>query len=371
MSFGSWARDRLAAIDEAGQRRTIVDLDTWGPVGRLSDGREVVSFASNDYLGLTTHPDVIQGARDALTRWGAGAGAARLIVGARPVHRELEEEIARWKGTEAALLFPTGFAANVGVLGTFGTDEVTIHSDALNHASVIDGCRAASASVAVFPHLDIDALEADLAATHTRSIVVTDLVFSMDGDAAPLPRLKSTCRDTGALLITDEAHAVLPFDDGGPDVEWLRVGTLSKFLGASGGFVAGSRDMVDLLINTARPFIFTTATSPADAGAALASLRIVRSDEGRHLVGRLRALVDRIAPGHPSPVIPFVTGSEASALDAAAGLLERGLLVPAIRPPSVPEGASRLRVTLSAQHTDDQVDRLVDALDALGVALDA
>src|SRR5205823_3677428 len=326
--------------------------------GSLTDdggNRAVVSFASNDYLGLTQHPAVVGAAHAALDRWGAGSGAARLIVGSRPVHTELEHELAAWKGSERALLFPTGFAANLGVLSTLAAPGVRVCSDELNHASIIDGCRLGRGDVHVYAHRDVGVVDR-LLSDAGRSIVVSDTVFSMDGDVAPVDELIAVCARRGALLVLDDAHAVLGPAVEVPDgVDVLRVGTLSKTLGSLGGFVAGPAPFIDLLVNRARPFIFTTASTPADTAAALAALRVLRSADGEALVEKLRGHVNRIAPGHPSPIIPVVLGDERRALAASAALLERGLLVPAIRPPTVASGTSRLRIALSAAHTDDQV----------------
>ena len=362
--------DRVAgrndAIAGAGQWRTVRTLDGGGPAFVLDSGERVVSFASNDYLGLSQHPAVIDAARKALERWGAGSGSARLIVGARPVHRELELELASWKSADAALVFPTGFAANLGVLTTFATHDVLVVSDELNHASIIDGARLARGTVAIARHGDIAHVDELLEAHDGPAIVVTDTVFSMDGDEAPLADLFEVCAHRDALVILDEAHAVL--GPAVPDTRAtvLRVGTLSKTLGSLGGFVAGPRPYIDLLINAARPFIFTTAPTPADSAAALAALRVVRSTEGDALTARLRRHVERIAPGHPSPIVPVVLGDEQRAIAASVQLLEEhGLLVPAIRPPTVPAGTSRLRVALSAAHGDHDVDRLAKALSDL------
>jgi 8-amino-7-oxononanoate synthase len=391
MSHTAWDRRvdaELAAIRAAGRWRVTRDLTTTGPVTGTVDGRDVVSFASNDYLGLTHHPAVVAAAHAALDRWGAGAGASRLVVGSRPLHTELEIELAAWKGTESAVLFSTGFAANLGVLATLGGPDVTILSDELNHASIVDGARLARARVAVFRHGDLDHLAtllvdagagAGVAAGATvsrRALVVTDAAFSMDGDTADVPALVELCAAHGALLVLDEAHAVLgpavdPAVAADHAVSVLRVGTLSKALGSLGGFVAGPRRYVDLLRNRARPFVFTTAPTPADTAAALAAVQVVRSPEGDALVARLRRHVDRVRPPgpdeprHPTPIVPVVLGDEATALAAADVLLRQGLLVPAIRPPTVPVGTSRLRVALSAAHTDDQIDRLVAALRTL------
>ncbi len=366
--WGIWAAAETERIRGAGRWRAPRDLDGMGPVHVLDDGRSVVTFAANDYLGLTRHPEVIAAAHRALDRWGAGAGAARLIVGSRPVHAELEAALADWKGTEAAVLFPTGFAANLGVLTTVGGPGTLICSDELNHASIIDGTRLARARVAVYPHRDLEALDRLLTdAREDRVVVVSDTVFSMDGDVADLEALVALCARHRALLVLDEAHAVLGPDLPATDAEVLRVGTLSKTLGSLGGFVAGSRRFCDLIVNLARPYIFTTASTPADAAAALAALAVLRGPEGDRRLARLRSLVDAVRPGHPSPIIPVLCGSEARALEAAEALLERGMLVPAIRPPTVAPGTSRLRVTLSADHDAGQVRALLDALAELGL----
>ena len=358
---------RLAVIDAAGRRRTIRSLDGHGPAFTLDDGRDVVSFASNDYLGLTQHPDARAAARDAIDRWGTGSGSARLIVGDRPVHRELERELAAWKDEPAALVFSTGFAANLGVLTALADTDVRIISDELNHASIIDACRLARGEVAIARHCDVDHVGSLLAAHPGPAIVVTDAVFSMDGDVAPLDDLAELCVRHGALFVVDEAHAVLgPETPTRAGLDRVRVGTLSKALGALGGFAAAGQPIVDLLINAARSFIFTTAPTPADCAAALAAVRIVQSDEGDSLRERLRAHIDRVKPGHPSPIIPIVLGDEQRALDATRQLLDdHGLLVPAIRPPTVAPNTSRLRVALSAAHTDEQIERLVKGLDAI------
>jgi 8-amino-7-oxononanoate synthase len=393
-------RGELAQVVAEDRWRAPREFDARGPAGALL-GHPVVSFASNDYLGLSAHPEVVRAAHDALDRWGAGASASRLVTGSRPVHAELEVELAAWKGTEAAVCFPTGFAANLGTLCTLGGRGVRVLSDELNHASIIDGCRLSRSELAVYRHADMVQLEELLAARAPApgatesmpTIVVTDSVFSMDGDAAPLEHLLPLCARHDALLVLDEAHAVLgphlpPATGGGGEAREsgdragvasvgthrgtvVRVGTLSKTLGALGGFVAASRDVVDLLVNRARSYIFSTALSPADAAAALAALRILRSDEGAALTGRLAALIDRMAeagivlPDHPSPIVPVILGTEQAALDASSALLEAGLWVPAIRPPTVPVGTSRLRVTLSAAHSDTDVDRLLEALSVL------
>ena len=369
--FDTWAEGRLAELRAGDLWREVRSFDALGPVGRLA-GREVISFASNDYLGLSFHPAVIAAAHAALDRWGAGATASRLIVGSRPIHDELEAELSDWKGTERALVFPTGYAANLGVLSCFGGPDCLIVSDELNHASIIDGCRLSRSPVAVARHNDVAHVDRLLgAASVPRKLVVVDAVFSMDGDEADVAALGRCCARHGALLVLDEAHAVL-----GPSLEALadldglgvlRVVTLSKALGSVGGAVCGSGPFIDLLVNRARPFIFTTGPAPADAAAALEAVRITRGPEGEELVRRLGDHLDRLRPGHRSPIVPILVGDEAAALQCADSLLERGLLVPAIRPPTVPPGTSRLRVALSAAHTEDMVDRLAAGLEALGL----
>jgi 8-amino-7-oxononanoate synthase len=380
--WSAWVDESCRVVEAAGQWRRPRSFDAKGPAGVLEgtgpsgpdDEASVVSFASNDYLGLTTHSEVIEAAHRALDRWGSGSGASRLVTGSRPVHDQLEVALAGWKACESATLFPTGFAANLSVLSVFGAEGAHVFSDELNHASIIDGCRMGRAGVSVYPHGDLDHLDAALADTPGRPIIISDTVFSMDGDEADLEGLVGVARDHGALLIVDEAHAVLgPEMPAATGVDVLRMGTLSKSLGSLGGFVAGPLRFVELLVNRARPYIFTTATTPADAAAALAAVRIVTSAPGDALRRRLAGHVARVTSavgrrGHCSPIIPVVIGDEADAVAASSALLDRGLWVPAIRPPTVPRGTSRLRVTLSAIHTDDQVDRLVDGLVDLGLA---
>ena len=374
--WADWVDEACRSVEQAGQWRSPRPFDARGHAGLLGSGatasdlgpQNVVSFASNDYLGLTTHPTVVAAAHEALDRWGAGSGASRLVTGSRPVHHDLEAALAEWKCAESAVVFPTGFAANLSVLSVFASGGVVVHSDELNHASIIDGCRLARADVRVVPHSDLAALDESLASVDGRSMVVSDSVFSMDGDAVDLDGLVDVARRHGALLVLDEAHAVLGPELHDPDgVDVIQVGTLSKTLGSLGGFVAGPTRFIELLINRARPYIFTTAPTPVDAAAALAAVGVVRSDEGAALLARLRELVDLVADSigiadHPSPILPVVIGAEEAAVAASTALLRLGLWVPAIRPPTVATGTSRLRITLSATHTDEQVERLIAGL---------
>ncbi|MGI9622746.1 MAG: aminotransferase class I/II-fold pyridoxal phosphate-dependent enzyme [Acidimicrobiales bacterium] len=367
--FDSWVESQLNDIKVANQWRALHPFDAVGPRGGLN-GNHVVSFASNDYLGLSAHRAVVEAAHSALDRWGAGSTSSRLLVGTRPVHEELEQALAEWKKCESALAFPTGFAANLGVLATLGGEDSLVVSDELNHASIIDGCRLSRSRVAISRHNDVDHVEMLLRqGGHDRAIVVADAVFSMDGDMAPVDELAEVCVRHGALLILDEAHSIF-----GPDVDHLtaiedldliRIVTFSKSLGAMGGAACGSRSVIDLLVNRCRSFIFTTGLSPADAAGVLAAIGVLRSAEGEQLISRLRSLTDRLSPGHSAPIVPLILGEETVAVAAAANLLERGIFVPAVRPPTVPTGSARLRITFSSAHTDEEVDQLIDTLDEL------
>ena len=372
MTGSDWDGIATAALDAvaaANRLRQPRDLDSGSARTALSEtGQPVVSFASNDYLGLTQHPAVRAAARAAIDSYGTGAGSARLIVGSRPVHSRLEERIAAWRGAEAAVLFTTGYAANLGVIATMGRWASVVCSDELNHASIIDGCRLARAPTRVYPHCDPAAVDDVLGRSEGPGMVVTDSVFSMDGDLAPIGELSAVCAAHGALLVLDDAHLVLDHPESlHPQCRVLRVGTLSKAVGALGGFVTGSRTFTDLLVNAARSYIFTTATAPAAAAAAAAAIDVIDSEEGNELRKRLRTNIDRVRPGHPSPIIPIVVGDEDRALAASGALREQGILVPAIRPPTVPAGTSRLRVTVSAAHSDADLDRLIDALGHTGI----
>jgi 8-amino-7-oxononanoate synthase len=367
VKWSDWAGGRNAKARAKGRWRETTEFDAFGPRGALGDGRRVISFASNDYLGLASHPAVLAAAHAAIDRWGTGSSASRLVSGSRPVHTQLEKALASWKATEAALVFPTGYTANLGTLSALAGPQVLVCADERNHASIIDGCRLArqlGATVELYPHADAGAVRALLADWAGRAIVVSDDVFSMDGDRAPVEELARACADYDALLVLDEAHSVMSPHGGPPPCEVLRVGTLSKTLGSLGGFVAGTRVMTELLVNRGRPFIFSTALAPADAASAKAALDVLRSAEGAALVQRLEGYAARFRrPGTgPSPIVPIIVGTEHAALAASATLLGEGLWVPAIRPPTVPPGSCRLRVTLSAAHHDDEVRLLGEAL---------
>ncbi len=361
MSWGEWIDTQLDDVRQRGCWRSPRVLDGQGPDFALPDGSRAVSFASNDYLGLSRHPEVIAAAHDALDRFGTGSGSSRLVVGSRPIHADLESTVAEWRGTERALMFSTGYAANLAVLSTLG-EGARLVSDELNHASIIDGTRLARSEVCVYRHGDVEHAASLVGNAPHRTLLVSDTVFSMDGDLAPVDELSELCVRTGSMLVLDDAHAVLEVPRPDPDVECVRIGTLSKTLGSLGGYVAASGRIIDLLINRARTFIFTTAPSAADTAAAIAAIGIFRSEEGELLRKRLRENVDAFLCGHPSPIVPVVLGSEELAIRTSSDLLERGLVVPAIRPPTVPAGTSRLRIAFSALHTREQVSLLKSAL---------
>jgi 8-amino-7-oxononanoate synthase len=363
-TWDSWRDRQLGSVRTARRWRQLRAFDGAGPDLVAADGRPVVSFASNDYLGLASHPKVVAAAGEAAQRWGTGSGSSRLIVGDRPAHHHLEHDLADWREAEAALVFPTGYQANLAVLATLGPDA-RIVSDELNHASIIDGARLARTEIGVYRHGDVEHAARLVASAPGRALLVSDSVFSMDGDIAPLTELSQLCARHQALLVLDDAHAVFPLPPVDPAASCLRVGTLSKALGSQGGYVTGPKPWIDLLINRGRSFIFTTGLAPTCAAAARTAVDICRSDEGTALIQQLRRHVDTLRPGHPSPIIPVILGDEQKALDASELLDRQGLLVPAIRPPTVPPGTSRLRLSLSAAHRPDDIARINHALSTL------
>jgi 8-amino-7-oxononanoate synthase len=364
--------EALAARDAAGLRRVLRP--------RPAD-EDVLDLAGNDYLGLARHPRVTAAAAHAAREWGAGSTGSRLVTGTTELHAALEAELAAFVGAPAALVFSSGYLANVGVLTTLGGPAVTIVSDAGNHASIIDGCRLARSPVVVVPHRDVDKIDAALSTVDTPdAIVVTDGVFSVDGDRAPLRALHDVAARHGALLVVDEAHALGVVGAGGvgsvaaaglagaPDV--VRTVTLSKSLGAQGGAVLASPDVVDLLVNAARTFIFDTALAPASAAAARAALTVLRAEPYRAddvrvhaaaLAGVVRDLgIETVVPD--AAVVPAYLGDPSWAVAAAARCLEAGVRVGCFRPPSVPPGRSCLRVTARADLTPADLDRAAAAL---------
>ncbi|KRV49785.1 8-amino-7-oxononanoate synthase [Wenjunlia vitaminophila] len=337
----------------------------------------VLDLASNDYLGLTRHPRVTQGAASAALRWGAGATGSRLVTGTTALHAELEADLAAWCGAEAALVFSSGYAANMAAVTTLTGPGALLVSDAANHASLIDGCRLSRATTAVVPHADPEAVRKELAAHPGRAVVVTDGVFSVNGDLAPLRDLAGVCRRAGAGLLVDDAHGLGVVGErgtgavaaaglaGAPDV--VTTAVLSKALGSQGGVVLGPARVIRHLVDNARTFIFDTALAPAAVGAALAALRLLREEPERPARARevARDLSDRLAAAGLRTTVPaaavvsVLAPSPQSAVEWAADCRARGVAVGCFRPPSVPDGLSRLRLTARADLTDDQIDRAV------------
>lgn len=382
----AWLEHSLTRLDEQSlRRRQSVRASTQAAEVTI-DGHRLVNFGANDYLGLAADPRLAEAARGAIDRVGCGSGASPLVSGRSSVHAELEQAIARFEGTEAALVFPSGFAANAGTIPALVGEGDCILADANNHASLIDGCRLSKAERFIYPHSDWRSLAALLAETsrYRRRLIVTDSLFSMDGDFAPLVEIGALAAEHQAMLLVDEAHATGVWGErgrgivehltaGAPQLDEqvaVRIGTLSKALGACGGFVAGPRLLVDWLANTARSYVFSTAGAAATSAAAQAALDIVQGEPNRRreLLERAGWLRETLLArgwelaGSTSQIIPVVVGDADRTMQLAAELRGRGLYVPGIRPPTVAEGTSRLRISLSYLHTQQQVERLVDAL---------
>ncbi len=344
------------------------------------EGADRLNFSSNNYLGLANHPSVVGALVDYARRYGVGSGASRLICGHMDIHAELEDEVARLKGTEAALTFSAGYMANLGILSTLAGPDATIFSDELNHASIVDGCRLARARVEVYRHSDASHLSDLLRRSAARRrIVVTDGVFSMDGDIAPLPDLVEAKERYGAILVVDDAHATGVLPPGGRgtadlfgvrDRVDIQMGTFSKALGTYGAYIGATRAMVDYFINKCRPFIFNTGLPPALAGATLAAIRLLSTEPAileslwknqesfrAEMEARGRTVSSRTA------IVPILVGGDRETMAVSKALFDRGVFVHGIRPPTVPEGTGRLRLTLMATHTQDMIRTAASQID--------
>jgi 8-amino-7-oxononanoate synthase len=376
-----WIDRELDALDAQGLRRRLAIRSGPQAARLVIDGRELVNFGSNDYLALAADPRLSAAVAEAARQEGWGSGASPLITGYAQGHRRLEERLAELEGTEAALLFSSGYAANSGAVAALVGRGDVVFADRKNHASLLDGCRLSRADVRVYPHGDWQRLDELLAkaGSYRRRLITTDGLFSMDGDLAPLDKLAEVAGRRDAMLLVDEAHATGVFGQQGrgaaeqlgvADRVDVRVGTLSKALGSLGGFVAGSRSLVEWLINRARPYIFSTAAPAAMVAAALVALQIVRDepDRRRQLLRRAESLRRQLLQQgwdvgkSASQIIPLVVGEPGRAVELAAALRQRGLFVPAIRPPTVPEGESCLRISLTWGHTEAMIEELVEAL---------
>lgn len=354
--LSEFIRSELEELRRANLVRDLRVIDRIrGPYVTI-DGRESLSFCSNDYLGLGQDPRLAEAAARAAREYGWGAGSARTMSGTTRWHARLEEAIAEFKGAPAALYFPSGYAANLGLIATIADRQTLVVSDELNHASLIDGCRLSRAKVEIYPHRDVEAARRLLGSTAGRKFILTDTVFSMDGDLAPLEALRSL----GADVVVDDVHGLGVFGPDGRGTLGIPIlsGNLAKAAGGVGGFVAGSRELIELLRSRARAFLFTTAPPPAVCAAGLEALRLIREggDRRAKLWENIRIL------GAASPIHTVVLGSNERALEASRKLFELGFFVPAIRPPTVADGTARLRITVTAMHEREHVEALLEAL---------
>ena len=379
----SWASDLesdLRRLDELSLRRSIITPETGQEPHVFVQGRRYTLFTSNNYLGLSTHPEVIDASIEATRAYGTSVSSSRLLCGSTPLHEELEARLAALKSREACLLFSSGYLANLGLMTAFLNSGDVIFSDRLNHASIIDGSRLSAAKVALYDHGDPSHLEVLLGETPAkRRLIVSESVFSMDGDLAPVPELLALAERFGALLVLDEAHATgLLGEDGAgalslfgiSDGPIVIVGTLSKALGSIGGFVAADRTLISVLLNRSRSFIFSTALHAGAVAAALASIKLLETEPWRRerslsMAGALRdGIVQRGFPPSKSvtPIVPLMIGDAEAALALDLRLREAGVLARAIRPPTVPEGTSRIRFNVMATHEDDDISHVLGLL---------
>lgn len=378
--------DNLDELDAAHLRRKRRVVQHYNGAHLTVDGREMLAFCSNDYLGLAQHPALVEAAREAAERFGVGATASPLVCGHSSAHEALEVELAAFMGMPRALYFYAGFAANIGIVPALVGRGDAVFADALNHACLIDGARLSRADIHVYPHADVDALGRLLAASSApRKLIATDAVFSMDGDIAPLDALLELANRFDALLLIDDAHGFGVLGEGGRGAaamfglrspRLIVMATLSKAAGAAGAFVAGEDGLVEWIMQRARSYIFATAAPALVAETLRVSLKLIAAEEWRRqtlqgLNRRLRAgCATALPPGwkltpSETPIQPIIIGDNAPALEAMSALWKRGFWVPAIRPPTVPEGTARLRLSLSAAHTLGDIDQLIEALASL------
>ena len=378
-----WIKETLQALHENGLYRNLNIIDSPQSSRVIIDGREIILLSSNNYLGLTTHPHVIESSIQATRQYGTGAGGSRLVTGTMRLHRTLEERIAQFKGTEDAIVFGTGYMANVGVLTSVVEKGDLILSDSLNHASIIDGCRLSRADVAVYRHCDMDDLATQLEQSHhRRKLIVTDGVFSMDGDIAPLPDIVKLAKKHDAMVMVDDAHGTGVLGRGGSgkgtcdhfgvDVD-IRMGTLSKALASQGGFVTGSLELVEFLRNKAKPFIYSTAPPPSSMGAAIGALDVIES-ESDNPVRRLWENISYYKKGlvglgyditSTTQIIPIMIGDTKTTMEVSQYLMDNGIYAPGIRPPTVAEGTGRIRTSIMATHTKEDLDEVLCVMDSV------
>ena len=382
-----WLTSELAQLNQAGLSRSLRSVMT-APTGRtLLDGREVILLGSNNYLGLSVHPIVVEAAAAAMQKYGTGASASRLMSGNCDLYTELETKIAEAKGTEAALVFGSGYLANIGTIPVLAGKGDLILSDALNHASIIDGCRLSQATKQIYRHCDVEHLGSLLSQSmkFRHKLIVTDGVFSMDGDIAPLPEICRLAERYDATVMVDDAHSFgVLGETGGGAIEHfglenrgvIQMGTLSKAIGGLGGYVAGSTALIDFLINRARGFIFTTGLPPATLAGASAAIDVIGSNPelrqrlSSNVLLLKNALLERGFQLLPSQtqILPLILGAADVASRFAEALLSHGVYAPAIRPPTVPEGTSRLRISVMASHTTEDLETAVRGFEAARAA---
>lgn len=374
-----WIEDEITSIREKRLFRTLTEITSGQSPEIVIGGKKHILLGSNNYLGLSTHPRVVEAASAALAKYGAGSGGSRLVSGSCDLHAELERKIAEFKSTEAAILFSSGYLANVGTIAALVGEGDTVFSDELNHASIIDGCRLSRAEVKIYPHLDTDSLDRLVSGSRGRGkkLIVTDTVFSMDGDLTDLGEICAISERHGCMLMVDEAHAMgVLGEKGSGATEHFGVerrvpvvmGTLSKAVGSVGGYVAGSRGLIDFIRNRVRSYIFDTSLPPASAAASIEAIDIIENEPQRRK--RLMELVDAFKAGlsgmgldvlnSQSAIVPVLTGEPEATLKFAASLRERGIYTPAVRPPSVPAGKCRIRASLMATHTKDHISQALE-----------
>lgn len=372
-------QDELGKIKDRGRYRFLRDIDSPAKVEITIGGKKYLNFSSNDYLGLASSDKLIGSLPDIGGRWGIGSGASRLICGNMAVHALLERRVASFKGAESGLVFSSGYMANLGILSTLGNSETTVFSDELNHASIIDGCRLSRARVKVYRHADANHLEDLISADDgKRKLIVTDGIFSMDGDIAPLPDLCYLKEKYGAILVVDDAHATGVIGDGGRGTAShfglagkvdIQMGTFSKALGTYGAFICCDHVIRDYFINRCRPLIFNTAIPPLIAALTIRALDIL--EEEPQIVLSLKEKVMHFTSAlekrgvnvrSETPIIPVITGSDGKTVDISRALFKEGYYVYGVRPPTVPEGTARLRVTLSEAHRGDQIELCADRI---------
>lgn len=374
--------DELQALRDGHLLRWLRNIDSPQGTELTIDGRRFINFSSNDYLGLSRHPKILTAYKNAIDQWGTGSGASRLVCGNLRPHIDLEERLADLKNCEAALTFSSGYATAIGTITALARKDDILILDKLCHASLIDGARLSGATMRIFPHNDLERLSSHLQWAEKkidnagRIIVITESIFSMDGDQCPLGEIVTLKNKYGALLLLDEAHAFGVIGNGigiADDLSLskqidLQMGTLSKALGLSGGYLCSTRPIIDLLINRARSFIYSTAPPAATAVAALVAINLIAGDEGLQLRKKLHTNINQVSAAieqiqdSQTPILPLIVGSAQNALDLSARLYDEGLLIPAIRYPTVPRDQARLRITLSAAHTPDQIACLIKSM---------